>query len=65
MEALGINFNSKKIALIDGHNKITYKDLKKNILKTLEFLKKKKIKKNSRILISIENSVEYIYLYNK
>ena len=63
MDTLGINFNSNKIAIVDGKNEITYKDLGKNILKTLIFLKKKNIKKQTKILISIENSAEYIYLY--
>ena len=45
MDTLGINFNSNKIAIVDGKNEITYKDLGKNILKTLIFLKKKNIKK--------------------
>ena len=32
MDTLGINFNSNKIAIVDGKNEITYKDLGKNIV---------------------------------
>ena len=63
MEGLGINFKSKRIAIIDGDKKVNYIELKKNVLKTLYYLRKKKIIRNSKILVSIDNSAEYIYLY--
>ena len=37
--------------------------LSKNVLKTINFLRKKKIVKNSEILVSIDNSIEFVYLY--
>ena len=63
MEGLGINFKSKRIAIIDGDKKVNYIELKKNVLKTLYYLRKKKIIRNSKVLVSIDNSAEYIYLY--
>ena len=42
MEGLGINFKSKRIAIIDGDKKVNYIELKKNVLKTLYYLRKKK-----------------------
>ena len=63
MEGLGINFKSKKTAIIDGNKKISYAELKENILKTLSYLQKKKISRNSKVLVSLDNSAEYVYLY--
>tara|TARA_B100000965_G_scaffold372756_1_gene362688 strand:- start:2521 stop:3894 length:1374 start_codon:yes stop_codon:yes gene_type:complete len=63
MEGLGINFRHKGTAIIDGDKKVNYIQLKKNVLKTISFLRKKKIVKNSKILVSIDNSIEFVYLY--
>lgn len=55
--------NPNKIAVIDGSNKCSYKELFFKTLQICSMIKKISKKKNINILISLENSIELICIF--
>jgi len=54
---------SKRIFIIDSRGiKISYKQFYESVLKTILILKKKGCKKNTKIIILDENSVNYLII---
>ncbi len=62
-ESFLLNSGEDKLAIIYNDKEYTYKDILKNSFSIIDYLKKNNLIQGDRLLVSLDNSIEFVFLY--